>query len=46
LKTQLRLVTQQGALNIGYYPDDFVMDMPKAELLLKDFSLQTDPNAP
>jgi biofilm PGA synthesis lipoprotein PgaB len=46
LGAQMRLLARQGALNIGYYPDDFVTDTPKAELLHKDFSLQTYAYAP
>ena len=38
---RMRLLEQQGALNFGYYPDDFVTNTPDADVLHKDFSLQT-----
>jgi biofilm PGA synthesis lipoprotein PgaB len=46
LGAQMRLLARQGAVNFGYYPDDFVTDTPKIALLLKDFSLQTDQRTP
>jgi biofilm PGA synthesis lipoprotein PgaB len=42
LGAEMRLLTKQGAVNFAYYPDDFVTDTPKLELLRKDFSLPTD----
>lgn len=41
--SQIHQLTQQGALNLGYYPDDFVADTPKLAMLRQDFSLQTEP---
>lgn len=42
LGAEMRLLSRQGAMNLAYYPDDFVTDTPKLELLRKDFSLPTD----
>lgn len=42
LGAEMRQLVRQGAMNFGYYPDDFVTDTPKLALLRKDFSLQTD----
>ncbi len=46
LGAQMRYLASQGALNFGYYPDDFVTNTPDAGLLHKDFSLQTYPYVP
>lgn len=46
LGAQMRQLAQQGALNFGYYPDDFVTDTPKLALLRKEFSLQNDQQTP
>jgi biofilm PGA synthesis lipoprotein PgaB len=42
LGAEMRLLSRQGAMNFAYYPDDFVTDTPKLELLRQDFSLPTD----
>ena len=42
LEAEMRLLIKQGAVNLGYYPDDYVTDTPKLALLRKDFSLQND----
>lgn len=41
LGKHIRLLQRKGALNIGYYPDDFVQNHPNATELHKDFSLQS-----
>lgn len=46
LGAQIRLLVRQGAMNIGYYPDDFVTDTPKIALLRKEFSLQPEQQTP
>ncbi len=46
LASEMRSLAQQGALNFGYYPDDFVTNTPDAAILHKDFSLQTSTYAP
>lgn len=43
LAGQMRLLLRSGALNFGYYPDDFITDHPNARLLHRDFSLQSYP---
>jgi biofilm PGA synthesis lipoprotein PgaB len=43
LGAQMRLLTRAGAMNFGYYPDDFITDHPNAVELHRDFSLQTYP---
>jgi biofilm PGA synthesis lipoprotein PgaB len=43
LAEQMRLLTRLGALNFGYYPDDFVSGHPDARELHRDFSLQSYP---
>jgi len=43
---QMRLLSRRGALNFGYYPDDFVTNTPNAQLLHRDFSVQTYPYLP
>jgi hypothetical protein len=42
----MRLLARNGALNFGYYPDDFVTDTPRADQLHRDFSLQAYPYLP
>ena len=44
--SQMRMLARQGAMNFGYYPDDFVTDTPKLQTLRKEFSLQTDQQTP
>jgi biofilm PGA synthesis lipoprotein PgaB len=46
LSGEMRLLTRRGALNFGYYPDDFVTGTPDIKALHKDFSLQTYPYLP
>ena len=43
LAEQMRLLTRLGALNFGYYPDDFATGHPDAGKLHRDFSLQSYP---
>ena len=43
LARQMRQLTGAGALNFGYYPDDFVADHPDIRALHRDFSLQSYP---
>ncbi|MCA3264152.1 MAG: poly-beta-1,6-N-acetyl-D-glucosamine N-deacetylase PgaB [Telmatospirillum sp.] len=43
LARQMRELTGAGALNFGYYPDDFVADHPDIRVLHRDFSLQSYP---
>jgi len=46
LEQQMRLLLRLGALNFGYYPDDFTTDHPDEELLHRSFSLQSYPYLP
>ena len=46
LGTQMNLLARHGALNFGYYPDDFIANVPDADNLHKNFSLQTYPYMP
>jgi biofilm PGA synthesis lipoprotein PgaB len=43
LVQQMRLFLRMGALNFGYYPDDFVTNHPNERLLHPVFSLQSYP---
>jgi biofilm PGA synthesis lipoprotein PgaB len=43
LAAQMRFLERQGALNFGYYPDDFLHDHPRAELIHPVMSLQSHP---
>ncbi len=43
LARQMRLLQSLGALNYGYYPDDFPAGHPRTEVLHGAFSLQTHP---
>jgi poly-beta-1,6-N-acetyl-D-glucosamine N-deacetylase len=43
LATQMRLLLRLGALNFGYYPDDFVTGQPDQRTLHPAFSLQSYP---
>lgn len=43
LAAQLRKLQQSGALNIGYYPDDFVNDRPALAEIKPALSVQTFP---
>jgi poly-beta-1,6-N-acetyl-D-glucosamine N-deacetylase len=46
LGREMHLLSELGALNFGYYPDDFVTDHPDAKRLHRDFSLQSYPYRP
>ena len=46
LNQQMRLLQRLGALNIGYYPDDFVTNQPDVTEIHKSFSLQSYPYEP
>lgn len=46
LGDQMRLLLRLGALNYGYYPDDFLVDHPNQIRLHRDFSLQSYPATP
>jgi biofilm PGA synthesis lipoprotein PgaB len=46
LVRQMRLLLRLGALNFGYYPDDFISGQPDERLLHRDFSLQSYPFLP
>ncbi|HEU0118294.1 MAG TPA: poly-beta-1,6-N-acetyl-D-glucosamine N-deacetylase PgaB [Alphaproteobacteria bacterium] len=41
LADEVAVIAEQGAVNFGYYPDDFVTDTPKATIIHDAFSLQT-----
>jgi biofilm PGA synthesis lipoprotein PgaB len=43
LARQMRLLLRLGALNFGYYPDDFIAGHPDEHLLHQAFSLQSYP---
>jgi len=43
LVRQMELLQLQGALNIGYYPDDFIGNQPALKEIRKGISLQTYP---
>lgn len=43
---QMRLLQQLGAVNFGYYPDDFVGNRPQAAELHRAMSMQTYPYRP
>jgi hypothetical protein len=42
----MRLLLRLGALNFGYYPDDFLIDHRNQGRLHRDFSLQSYPATP
>lgn len=46
LAATMRSLQRQGVLNFGYYPDDFPVDQPRAEVIHRAFSLQTFPHRP
>jgi biofilm PGA synthesis lipoprotein PgaB len=46
LGREMRLLSRLGALNFGYYPDDFIGNHPVAARLHRDFSLQSYPHRP
>jgi biofilm PGA synthesis lipoprotein PgaB len=39
----MRLLLRMGALNFGYYPDDFIAGLPDQRTLHPAFSLQSYP---
>jgi biofilm PGA synthesis lipoprotein PgaB len=39
LAAQMRMLSAHGALNFGYYPDDFHANIPNAAVLSKDFAV-------
>jgi biofilm PGA synthesis lipoprotein PgaB len=43
LGAQMQLLARAGAMNFGYYPDDFITNHPNAAELHRNFSLQTYP---
>jgi biofilm PGA synthesis lipoprotein PgaB len=43
LVRQMRLLLRMGALNFGYYPDDFIAGLPDQRTLHPAFSLQSYP---
>lgn len=43
LAAQMRFLERQGALNFGYYPDDFLHDHPRANVIHPIMSLQSHP---
>jgi biofilm PGA synthesis lipoprotein PgaB len=43
LAQQMKLLQLQGALNFGYYPDDFLNDSPSFDVIKPYFSLQVFP---
>ncbi len=43
LKRQMRALIRAGALNLGYYPDDFVRDRPAREPLFQGISNRSFP---
>ncbi|MDE1902032.1 MAG: poly-beta-1,6-N-acetyl-D-glucosamine N-deacetylase PgaB [Alphaproteobacteria bacterium] len=43
---QMNLLAQRGAMNFGYYPDDFIAGAPNADGIHKYFSLQAYPYLP
>ena len=45
MAAQMRFLERQGALNFGYYPDDFLRDHPEAKRLHPVMSLQSHPYA-
>ena len=46
LVQQMRLLQRLGAVNFGYYPDDFIGNHPQAKALHRGISLQTYPYRP
>lgn len=46
LVSQMRLLLSGGALNIGYYPDDFVTNQPAVGQLSRVISVHTYPYSP
>ena len=46
LAGQMRLLSRLGALNFGYYPDDFIAARPDLRTVRREFSLQLHPYRP
>lgn len=46
LGRQMRLLQRHGAVNFGYYPDDFIHNHPDAHDLHRAMSMQTYPDRP
>lgn len=46
LGEQMNQLARHGAMNFGYYPDDFIANVPDADVLHKYFSLQAYPYMP
>lgn len=43
LALQMRILSRGGALNFGYYPDDFIRGLPQMEEIFPQFSLSDYP---
>lgn len=43
LRDHMHLLIRHGAVNLGYYPDDFVTGQPDAEALFQGISIRTFP---
>lgn len=44
LAEEMRLLQVRGAVNFGYYPDDFLQDQPRFDVIRPNFSLRTFPH--
>lgn len=43
LKQQMQYLQMNGFINFGYYPDDFIKDYPKLEIIKPAISIQSSP---
>ncbi|MCK5898745.1 MAG: poly-beta-1,6-N-acetyl-D-glucosamine N-deacetylase PgaB, partial [Methylococcales bacterium] len=43
LEKQMRLLMRKGAIQFGYYPDDFLQNKPSLQMLKRTLSLETAP---
>ncbi|MCK4492557.1 MAG: poly-beta-1,6-N-acetyl-D-glucosamine N-deacetylase PgaB, partial [Methylococcales bacterium] len=43
LEQQMRLLMRKGAIQFGYYPDDFLKNKPDLQMLKRTLSLETAP---
>ncbi|MCK5925699.1 MAG: poly-beta-1,6-N-acetyl-D-glucosamine N-deacetylase PgaB, partial [Methylococcales bacterium] len=43
LEKQMRLLMRKGAIQFGYYPDDFLQNKPDLQMLKRTLSLETAP---
>ncbi len=43
IANQMRILRKQGALNFGYYPDNFIRNHPALDVIYPEFSLSTYP---